>query len=341
VCAHTEWEQVEDELIGILYREDIENYVFEVDPRLTPDDRRIESFRRRLREGERVKPEASPFQLREGAVMTIAKRLVITASLTTSVYDVVQIMAEKGFRRIPIVDPGTKRLQGIVTSTDMVNYLGGGEKFQIIQREFKGSFYKAINEPIKSIITPNPPSIRTTATMGDAIRLMKQHRVGGLPVVDSANRVRAIITEKDMLSFFKDRISEAKVAGLMTRDVVTASPKTTILEAERVMVEKSFRRLPIVSEGKLVGIVTAMDIVRFFGSGKVFQHLRSGTILQVLQTPALEIGKKDLVTIKSNAAIDEAAKMMNERNIGALLVVDHEKLMGIITERDFLKLISE
>ena len=41
------------------------------------------------------------------------------------------------------------------------------------------------------------------------------------------------------------------------------------------------------------------------------------------------------------ADIDEAAKMMNERNIGALLVVDHEKLIGIITERDFLKLISE
>lgn len=67
--------------------------------------------------------------------MTIAKRSVVTASLTTSVYDVVHIMAREGFRRIPIVDPGTKRLQGIVTSTDMVNYLGGGEKFQIIQKK--------------------------------------------------------------------------------------------------------------------------------------------------------------------------------------------------------------
>lgn len=294
-----------------------------------------------LREGGPVKLKDSPAKLHEGVIMTVAKRSVVTALLTTSVYDVVHIMAKEGFRRIPIVDPRTKRLQGIVTSTDMVNYLGGGEKFQIIQQEFKGSFFKAINEPIKSIIKPNPPSVKTTATIGDAIRLMKHHRVGGLPVVDNANRVWAIITERDVLSFFKGKIRRVKVAELMTRNVVTATPKTTIFEAERAMIEKGFRRLPIVSEGKLVGIVTAMDIVRFFGSGEVFQHLRSGTILQVLQTPALETGTKSVITIASSADLGEAAEIMNEKNIGALLVVDHERLIGIITERDFFKLVGE
>ncbi len=273
--------------------------------------------------------------------MTIAKHPVVTASLTTSVYDVVNIMAKEGFRRIPIVDPGTKRLQGIVTSTDMVNYLGGGEKFQIIQQKFRGSFFKAINEPVKSIIQPNPPSIKTTANISQAIRLMKQHGVGGLPIVDDANQVWAIITERDILGILKGKISGAKVAGFMTKAVVTATPKTTIFEAERTMIEKSFRRLPIVSEGKIVGIVTAMDIVRFFGGGEVFQHLRSGTILQVLQTPALEIGTKKVVTLASDADLGEAAQIMNERNIGALLVVDKERLVGIITERDFFKLLKK
>lgn len=302
--------------------------------------RKSESFRRTLREGGQVK-RCHSFKPREGEIMTIAKRSVVTASLTTSVYDIVHIMAREGFRRIPIVDPGTKRLQGIVTSTDVVNYLGGGEKFQIIQQKFRGSFFKAINEPVKSIIQPDPPSVKTTATIGTAIRLMKQYRVGGLPVVDNANKVWAIVTERDMLSLFKEKISGAKVAELMTKDVVTASPRTTIFEAERTMIEKSFRRLPIVSEGKLVGIVTAMDVVRFFGSGEVFQHLRSGTMLQVLQTPALEIGVKNVFTITSNADSGEAATTMNEKNVGALLVVDDKRLVGIITERDFFKLISK
>lgn len=303
--------------------------------------RKNESFRRTLRGDGPVKLKAHASQPREGEIMTIAKRSVITASLTTSVYDVVQIMAREGFRRIPIVDPGTNRLQGIVTSTDMVNYFGGGEKFQIIQRKFKGSFFKAINESIKSIIQSSPPSIRTTATIGDAIRLMKQHGVGGLPILGHADRVWAIVTERDMLRIFKSKMSGAKIVDLMTKNVVTATPRTTIFEAERTMAEKSFRRLPIISDGKVVGIVTAMDVVRFFGSGKVFQHLRSGTMLQVLQTSALEIGVKDLITIMPSADLSEAARIMSEKNIGALLVVDDERLIGIITERDFFKLISE
>jgi CBS domain-containing protein len=272
--------------------------------------------------------------------MTIAKRSVVTASLTTSVYDIVHIMAREGFRRIPIVDPRTKALQGIVTSTDVVDYLGGGEKFEIIQRQFGGSFFKAINEPVKSIMRPNPPTIENAATISHAIELMKRHGVGGLPVVDNANRVLAIVTERDLLTVFEAKARGVKVAALMTEKVVTAESGTTIIEAEKQMVEKSFRRLPLVSQGKLVGIVTAMDIVRFFGSGEVFQHLRSGTILQVLQTPALQTGTKKLIIIFPNANVDEAARTMKERKVGALLVVDDEKLVGILTERDFFKLVG-
>jgi len=272
--------------------------------------------------------------------MTIAKCPVITAALTTSVYDVVHIMAEEGFRRIPIVDQRTKTLQGIVTSTDIVDYLGGGRKFEIIQGELNGSFFKAINEPVKSIMRPNPPAVEDFATIGRAIELMKQHGVGGLPVVDNANRVLAIVTEKDLLNVFEGKGRGVKVVALMTKEVVVGTGETTIIEAAREMVGKSFRRLPLVSEGRLVGIVTAMDIVRFFGSGEVFQHLRSGTILQVLQTPALQIGTKKLVTTSQDADVTEAARTMKERNVGALLVVDDGKLVGMLTERDFFKLAS-
>jgi CBS domain-containing protein len=270
--------------------------------------------------------------------MTIAHSPVITAELTTSVYDVVQTMAREGFRRIPIVEPRTKVLQGIVTSTDIVDYLGGGKKFEIIQRELEGSFFKAINEPAKSIMRPSPPAVDASATIRRAIELMKQQGVGGLPVVNTANQVLAIVTEKDLLSVFERKAAGAQVARLMTSDVVTGTGNTTIIEAERQMVKKSFRRLPLVLEGRLVGLITAMDIVRFFGSGEVFQHLRSGTILQVLQTPALQIGTKNLIVTRPDANAAEATKTMKEKNVGALLVVKDEKLVGILTERDFFKL---
>jgi CBS domain-containing protein len=301
---------------------------------------RRETFRRRLREKKPLDLKARPSKRQKGEIMTVAKSPVITMATTTPVYDGIRIMVKEGFRRIPIVDPGTKRLRGMVTASDIVNYLGGGEKFQIIQREHAGNFFKAINKPIKYIMTPEVVSVYTSAKISDAINIMVKHKVGGLPVVDEEKRVWAIITERDIVTIFGGIISGAKVSDLMTKNVVTATPKTSILEAEKRMIKKGFRRLPIVSEGKLVGIVTVMDILRFFGSGEVFQHLRSGTIDQVLQTPIIETAVKDVATVDRNVDVGEAAQLMWDKSIGALPVLENEKLIGIITERDFFKLIA-
>ncbi len=300
---------------------------------------RREGFRRRLREKGQLDLKAHPPKRREGEIMTIAKSPVVTMASTTPVYDAIQIMAKEGFRRIPIVDPGTRRLRGIITAADIIDYLGGGRKFQIVQRKYAGNFFKAINEPVRSIMAEKVISAQTSAKISDAMELMKKHKVGGLPVVDEENRVWAIVTERDVTALFAGKM-RAKVTDLMSKKVVTVPHKTSILEAEKTMIKHGFRRLPIVSDDKLMGIATVMDILRFFGSGKVFEHLQSGTIDQVLQMPILEIATKEVAIIEPEADAGEAAKLMRERNVGALPVVKNEKLVGIITERDFFKLIA-
>ena len=272
--------------------------------------------------------------------MHVAKSQVSTVASTTPIYDAIQIMVKKGFRRIPIANPGTKALEGIVTATDIIDYVGGGEKFKIIQQKYGGNFFKAINQPVRSIMTREVVSIETNAKISEAIDLMKRKNIGGLPVVDCGNRIRGIITERDIANFFGDRVSGISVAQLMSEKVVTALPKTTIFEAEKTMIAEGFRRLPIVSDSSLIGIVTTMDIIRFFGSGHVFKHLQSGTIIQVLHTPALEIATKEIVTVEPTADVGQAAKIMRDKGIGAIPVVEGQKLVGIITERDFFKMIA-
>lgn len=298
-----------------------------------------ESFRRTLRGKGPVSLKTSS-RKRKGEILHVAKTSVVTMAPTTLVYDAIQMMAKEGFRRIPIADAGTKFLEGIVTATDIVNYLGGGEKFKIIQQRFGGNLFKAINEPIRLIMTKSVVSVETSAKVGEAIRLMKENNVGGLPVVDEKNRVRGIITERDIAGLFADKISGVKVAQLMSEKVITALPTTTIFEVEKTMTAQGFRRLPIISDNKVIGIITAMDIIRFFGSGEVFKYLRSGTIMQVLNTPALEIATKEVVTIKPSADVGQAAKIMRSKNIGAIPVVENDRLVGIITERDFFKIIE-
>jgi CBS domain-containing protein len=299
-----------------------------------------ESFRRSLRDKGPLSLKARPSKKREGEILHVAKSPVVTMAPTTPIYDGIQIMTKEGFRRIPIANPGTRTLEGIVTATDIIDYLGGGKKFQIIQKKFAGNIFKAINEPIKLIMIKKVVSVKTSAKISKAIELMTQQNLGGLPVVDDKNRVKAIITERDIANMFADRISGVTVARLMSEKVVTAIPKTTIFEAARTMTTQGFRRLPIISEDKVVGIITGMDIIRFFGSGKVFRYLKSGTITQVLNTPAFEIATKDVATIEPDVDVGQAAKIMQEKNIGALPVVKNEKLLGIITERDFFEIIE-
>jgi len=299
-----------------------------------------EGFRRTIRGKGPLDLKSHPSKKHEGEILTIAKSPVVMVAPTTPIYDAIQIMTKEGFRRLPIANPGTKHLEGIVTATDIVDYLGGGKKFEIIQQKFGGNFFKAINEPIKLIMTQKVVSIRASAKVSEAIMKMKEANLGGLPVVDNKDSVKAIITERDIANLFADRTSGIKVAQLMSEKVVTALPKTTIFEAEKSMATQGFRRLPIVSDGKVMAIITAMDIIRFFGSGEVFRHLRSGTIIQVLNTPVLEIATKTVSTIEPDADVGQAAKLMREKDIGAIPVVQTGKLIGIVTERDFFKIIE-
>ena len=299
-----------------------------------------ESYRRTLRKHGQLSLKVHPSKKHEGELLSIAKSKIVTMAPTTPIYDAVQMMSREGFRRIPIANPATKALDGIVTATDIIDYLGGGKKFEIIRRKFGGNIFKAINEPIKLIMTQKVVSVKSTAKISEAIALMTSTNLGGLPVVDDKNSVKAIITERDIASLFADRLSGVTVAQLMSENVVTALPQTTIFEAEQSMALQGFRRLPIVSDGKVVGIVTTMDIIRFFGSGEVFKHLQSGTLMQVLNTPALKIASKEVSTIEPTADVGQAAKIMKEKDVGAIPVVEKGEIIGIVTERDFFKIIE-
>ena len=153
---------------------------------------------------------------------------------------------------------------------------------------------------------------------------------------------RRTLKEKKQLDL-KDHPSRKRKGDIMTiakSPVVTMAPTTPIYEAIQVMVKAGFRRMPIVQNEKLIGIVTVMDILRFFGSGHVFNHLQSRTITQILQTKILDIAVRDIVAVGPEVEVGQAAKLMRDRKVGALPVVQKERLVDIITERDFFKLIA-
>jgi CBS domain-containing protein len=125
----------------------------------------------------------------------------------------------------------------------------------------------------------------------------------------------------------------------MTEDVITITPDTTLKEAHDIMNEKGIRRLPVVSNGKIVGIVTLGDI-----RGAEPSRASSLSIWEVhhllAKLKASEIMTRNPATIQKNASIGDAAKLMLEKKFSGLPVVDDENhLVGIITESDIFRLV--
>jgi CBS domain-containing protein len=80
----------------------------------------------------------------EGEIMAIATRDVISVPPTQSIIGAVEIMTKCGFRRLPVTDAGTKKLRGIITSGDVINFMGGGDKYKLVQIRHGGNLIAAV-----------------------------------------------------------------------------------------------------------------------------------------------------------------------------------------------------
>ncbi|HEY9205177.1 MAG TPA: CBS domain-containing protein [Candidatus Methanoperedens sp.] len=278
---------------------------------------------------------------RSGDIMTIATSDVVTIPPTMPIIDAVKTMLNNGFRRLPVVDAGTNRLKGIVTSQDIVDFLGGGLRHLIIKNRFKGNLLAAVNGNISEIMEENVVSLYEKDSLKEALDIMINQNVGGIPIIDDGLKVKAIITEKDFVFLVANVVTGKNVSEYMSRNVVTASPDMTVEMAAKSMINNGFRRLPIIRENVLIGIITASDILRFLGSGDMFTRLVTGNAREVFDVPIRSLIRRDVIFTSSDMDLGDAAGIMLEKNVGSLPVFEEDELKGIITERDFVRAMAE
>lgn len=129
----------------------------------------------------------------------------------------------------------------------------------------------------------------------------------------------------------------------LVRDFM-CSPPTTIpqdsplLEAALMMRRTGFRHLPVVNGERLVGIITERDIHRFAPS--LLTRISQEEYNSIFEnTPLERVMTRDPITVSPSTPVAEAVKILNERKLGCLPVVDGEQLVGIITTSDMLALL--
>lgn len=173
---------------------------------------------------------------------------------------------------------------------------------------------------VRDIMVRDVAYVTIPGSRDDVLKVLQDRKVSGVPVIKKGEVV-GMITRTDLLS----NREEDQTALLMTRDAVMISPEKSIVEAAKLLIEHDIRRLPVVEEKKLVGIITVADIVRVAAE------------LDIKEKVELYLEKETSV-LWSEMPLPVAGSIMEFAAVQACPVIDTSlKLAGMISDRDLIK----
>jgi len=174
----------------------------------------------------------------------------------------------------------------------------------------------------KDIMSKKIYYVKVPGNRAQALEIMREKNVSGLPVVkEDTNALVGIITRSDII----ENPDEEQIALIMTRDPVVASPEEDIGSLVSKMMRNNIRRIPIVEDDKLVGIITAYDIV-------------SRALAETeIDFPVEDYMIRNIPTTWDRTPLNIAFEIMRYFKLKVLLTINNEaKLSGILTETDFI-----
>jgi len=126
----------------------------------------------------------------------------------------------------------------------------------------------------------------------------------------------------------------------MSSPVITVDPDIPIMQALDLMRKNRIRRMPVVKEGKMVGIISEGDLLNAAPSDATSLSVWELNYL-IGKIKVKEIMTEDVITVSADTPIEEAAYLMDENKIGGLPVMEQGKLVGLITETDLFRIFLE
>lgn len=172
---------------------------------------------------------------------------------------------------------------------------------------------------IEDIMVRDVASVTLPGSRDEVLKILKNKHISGVPVLKDS-KVVGIVTRTNLLQ----NPEEEQLALLMTRNPITISPGADLPTAARLLLDNHIRRLPVVDEGKLVGLVTVADVV--------------GTIADMnIGIPVKDYVEKEVVAIYSETPLPVVARIMELASVKAVPVLDSNlELVGIISDRDII-----
>ncbi|EWG06778.1 MAG: signal transduction protein with CBS domains [Candidatus Aramenus sulfurataquae] len=233
---------------------------------------------------------------------------------------------DRGIGRVLVAN---EKLHGILSTRDLLSVFLSFCPTSCTQ----GDLYRLGNANAADYMTPNPVTVTEDTDVMEAMTIMVTRNFGALPIVDVKGKPVGIVTEREFLLAFQDMDQMFPVSKFMSRKVSTVYSETLLEQATRQMLNRGYRRLPVVDDdGKAIGMITAADSVKV--AGKAVNKLDPDVFFG---RKVKEVMRNKLITIEEDRSINEAAALLIDNNIGSLVILDKDgRPKGIITERDLL-----
>ena len=254
---------------------------------------------------------------------------LITIDKDQNLSDALKLLRKNNVSRLPVTN--NKQLVGIISERDIANKLGSS----------KYENMPASRLHISSVMVKDVITAQQTMQLKNVAAIMLEKSIGSLPIVDENDAMVGIVSKADFVTLAVGiAFDKITVSEIMSNEVTSVSPQERLIHARRLMLESKVGRLPVIEDGKLVGMLTSKDLMR------AFIDFRKNVPEKYQKSQIKEVFVGDIMSLKptftsKETTITEISKVMMETGYNGLPVVEDDKVIGIITQTDILRLIEK
>ncbi len=247
---------------------------------------------------------------------------IISVDKDVDLKHVLKLMKKHEVTKVPVLEE--KKLIGTISDNTIAMKLGSKRKAGVPASRLHAS---SVTQKHVEVVTPNTSIETILQRVGEPGPTM-------LTVMEK-DRLVGVVTKADLLPLVT---STKKLRDIMRKKLHVVSPDDRVIHARRIMIDNNIARLPVIDDGKLVGIISDTEIAfafadlkRSFPLGRQKHQLDELVVKAVMKTP--------VIWAEPGMTAMEAAKVMLKHNVGALPLLKDNTIVGIVTRTDLLKTI--
>ena len=194
----------------------------------------------------------------------------------------------------------------------------------------------------KDVMQYGVATIDKKTSVYQAIALMVKKNVTSLPVIDESG-LAGLISEKDVLKLlYSTEFVEGCVGDYMATKIVTFDEDDALVDVCRCLMQNSFRKVPVMHHDRFAGTISRADLIKANKDKFRPRAQQDASVVCPAMVVAKDVMKSGLLTVRTSTPVYEAMEILAARNVTGLPVVDdYMNLLGIISEKDMLKLLYD